>query len=255
MKQTEKAIKSMFPVWIKILAYMLSILMTLYAVPTIVYAEIIETIDSTREDTLNNDTLDFIESDPSANKTAFEVVERREETVKHFRTTDGSYVAAQYVYPVHEMDANGEWKDIDNTLASTGGEYATSNARVKFAKKITGNETLFMLHDGNRKITMSLSGAKKKVEGHVTNTQTDFDTEATQLQKLMTLNKLSSRILYQDILSDVDLEYVVQPDSIKENIIVKEQANAYSYTFDIKLNNLDASLLQDGAVCIKDISF
>ena len=71
---------------------------------------------------------------------------------------------------------------------------------------------------------MSLSGANKKVAGQVTNTQTEFSEDATQLQKLMTLDKLSSRILYPDILDGVDLEYVVESCNIKENIRMSRQS-------------------------------
>ncbi len=82
----------------------------------------------------------------------FEVEELREETVKHFRLEDGSYIAAQYNGPVHYLGENGVWLDIDNSLMLDGNEYSTSNAKIKFAKKITGNESLFTIHEGNYKI-------------------------------------------------------------------------------------------------------
>lgn len=236
-----------FSMWIKTVACVLSILMMLYAVPTNVFAELIDAIDGALENQADEVTVE-----DTLKKEVFEVIDRREETVKHFRTEDGSFTAVQYNVPVHEKDENGEWKDIDNTLSESGSEYATSNARVKFAKKTTGNETLFTLHDGNRKITMSLSGANKKVAGHVTNTQTEFPEDATQLQKMMTLDKLSSKILYPEILDGVDLEYVVNSCNIKENIIVKERADSYNYTFEIQLNNLEAVLCEDGSVAISD---
>ena len=236
-----------FSMWIKTVACVLSILMMLYAVPTNVFAELIDAIDGATEN-----KADKVITEDTLKKEVFEVIDRREETVKHFRTEDGSFTAVQYNVPVHEKDENGEWQDIDNTLSESGSEYATSNARVKFAKKTTGNSTLFTLHDGNRKITMSLSGANKKVAGHVTNTQTEFPEDATQLQKMMTLDKLSSKILYPEILDGVDLEYVVNSCNIKENIIVKERADSYSYTFEIQLNNLEAVLCEDGSVAISD---
>ena len=242
--------KRAFSMWIKTVACLLSILLMLYAVPTNVFAELIEAIDTATDS--NDEQTAIEEAEPDKEGTVFEVIDRREETVKHFRTEDGSFTAVQYNVPVHEKDENGEWQDIDNTLSESGSEYSTSNARVKFAKKTTGNSTLFALHDGNRKITMSLSGARKKVEGQVTNTQTEFPKDATQLQKMMTLDKLSSKILYPEILDGVDLEYVVNSCNIKENIIVKERADSYSYTFEIQLNNLEAVLCEDGSVAISD---
>ena len=260
--KNEKTSSRTFTLWIKTLAYLLSILLIFYAVPANVYAELIETVETadieTAENTPDNEIIseteetDETEEINKSKKSVFEVKDRREETVKHFRTEDGSFTAVQYGIPVHEKDENGEWQDIDNTLSDTGSDYATSNARVKFAKKTTGNETLFTLHDGNRKITMSLSGANKKVSGQVTNIQTEFSEDATKLQKLMTLDKLSSKILYPDILDGVDLEYVVNSGNIKENIIVKDRADAYSFTFEVKLNNLVAELCEDGSIVITD---
>ena len=235
---------------LKMVACLLSTLLFLYAVPTNVFAELINAIDTATDS--NDEQTAIEETEPGKEGTVFEVTDRREETVKHFRTEDGSFTAVQYNVPVHEKDENGEWQDIDNTLSESGSEYATSNARVKFAKKTTGNVTLFTLHDGNRKISMSLSGAKKKVAGQVTNTQTEFPEDATQLQKMMTLDKLSSKILYPTILDGVDLEYVVNSCNIKENIIVKERADSYSYTFEIQLINLEAVLCEDGSVAISD---
>ena len=250
-KSTQLASRS-WPLGLKMVACLLSTLLFLYAVPTNVFAELIDAIDTATDSNDEQTTIEETESGKEG--TVFEVIDRREETVKHFRTEDGSFTAVQYNVPVHEKDENGEWQDIDNTLSESGSEYATSNARVKFAKKTTGNSTLFTLHDGNRKITMSLSGANKKVAGQVINTQTEFPEHATQLQKMMTLDKLSSKILYPEILDGVDLEYVVESCNIKENIIVKERADAYSYTFEIKLNNLEAVLCEDGSVAISDPS-
>ena len=181
----------------------------------------------------------------------FEVKELRESNVKHFRLEDGSYVAAQYDVPVHYLDENGEWQDIDNTLVSSGNEYSSANARIKFAKKITGNESLFTIHDGNRKITVSLDHAIKKTQGKVQNASADNRSES-RLQKLMTLDKLTSEILYKDILADTDLQYIVNSGNIKENIIVKKSKDTYNYTFTLKLNNLDARSNEDGSISVFD---
>ena len=102
--------------------------------------------------------------------------------VKHFHTGNGSSVAIMYATPVHTLDENGQWQDIDNRLSASSSEFSTNNARIKFAQKITGNEVIFTLHDGNRKITMSLDNAIKKTTGSATNTSTEFGPNTTELQ-------------------------------------------------------------------------
>lgn len=228
----------------KTVAVFLAFLMIFYLVPTTVYADLFDFEKSSEAE----------EPGSENNGDIFEITERREESVKHFRLEDGTVTAVQYDAPVHYLDSSGKWQDIDNTLAASGGEYVNGNARIKFAKKVTGNGSLFTLHDGNRKITMSLEGAIKKTAGQVTNPTTDWDENTPKLQKMMTLDKLSSRILYEDILDGVDLEYVIESLNIKENIIVKEKKNEYRYTFTMDLNHLEAVLNPDGSVSISDPS-
>ena len=216
--QTEKNI------WLKVLSMILTLALLISCVPNQVYAMAGEALADLLE---RGETVETIETPHNSKRGVYEVVERRVANVKHFALEDGSYTAVMYNSAVHTQDADGNWRDIDNRLSDSGSEFSTSNARIKFAKKITGNENLFTLHDGNRKITMSLNNAVKKTTGAVTNYVTEFDSEATKLQKLMTLDNLSSEILYADILDGVDLQYVVESLNVKENIIVKERKDSY----------------------------
>lgn len=45
-----------------------------------------------------------------------EVLENRDESEKHFRMDDGSFLAVDYGMPVHYAQEDGAWADIDNTL-------------------------------------------------------------------------------------------------------------------------------------------
>lgn len=171
--------KNLKSLGIKSLAMLLSFLMICTMLPLTVWAGVFD------------DDQDYAFERKSD---VFEVKELRESNVKHFRLEDGSYIAAQYDVPVHYLDSNGEWQDIDNTLSASGNEYSTSNARIKFAKKITGNESIFTIHDGNRKITLSLDRAIKKTQGKIQNSSSDNNSES-KLQKMMTLDKLSSKII------------------------------------------------------------
>ena len=176
----------------------------------------------------------------------YELESRREEYVKHFKNPDGTVTAVQFDMPVHRINSDGEWEEIDNTLIASANEYTTSDARIKFAKKTSGNEVLFTLHDGNGKITFSLDGAKKKVSGEITNYEEDKN--ADDITKLSHLNKLNSSMIYRDILENVDLEYIVVSNSIKENIIVKKPLSSYAFSFTMKLNNFTAEMTEEGAV-------
>lgn len=45
-----------------------------------------------------------------------EVTELRTETEKHYRLSDGSYVAVDYGMPIHLEDSDGSWVDIEHII-------------------------------------------------------------------------------------------------------------------------------------------
>ena len=179
----------------------------------------------------------------------YEVESLRGENVKHFHLSDGTYQAVVYDDSIHRMNSNGEWEEIDNSLSEADDYMTTKCKRVKFAKRITGNESIYTLHEGNYKIALSLNGAIKKTTGLVTNHFAENE-NMTQLQKLQTVDRISSTVLYENILDGVDMEYVVISNNIKENIIVKELSNSYNYTFTLSLNGLYAKLLNNEIILL-----
>ena len=141
----------------RIISFLLLLIFTFSAIPAIVYAEAgaaLKNIDFSSDSDFDGEA-----TIPDFEAPIYEVKSLREESVKHFRLSDGSYVAAQYLYPVHYEDENGIMQEINNALyEGAGGVYTNENARIKFAKKITGNEEIFSLHDKNTKITLALRG-------------------------------------------------------------------------------------------------
>jgi len=228
----------------KTISLLLTLILTFLAIPTIVFAEAAEAISTASSNTASDeaDAYSYVGK-------AYEATELREESAKHFRLSDGRYVAAQYGEPVHYIDENGNYIDISNKLSrASGGVYTNESARIKFAKKINGSTKLFALHDGSTKLTLSPIGAIKGTKGSVTNYEDEK--YATELQKMMNLEELSASVLYEDILDGVDLEYIAHSLNVKENIIVKERKDSYSYSFELSLNGLEARLLENGDVAI-----
>lgn len=240
----------------KSLSFILSLILIFYVIPSSIYTKAAEAIQSIGENNIETTTGDL--SDAEYNNTEsdlidrkiYEVIEKREENAKHFRLSDGTYIAAQYDFAVHFLDADGKWQDINNSLYESGSEFSSGDEKIKFAKKITGNDTLFTLHDGSSKITLCLEGAQKGTKGSVINNRDS--NEETELQKMMNLENISSRIIYEDILSGVDIEYIVHSKNIKENIIVKEKRDTYLYSFELKLNGLSPTLNVNGDIELRD---
>ena len=237
------------------IAMTLSIVLLFYVIPSAVFAEAAELLSSDESDASSSVTdVEALDSTVTGNTDAprgelYEAEPLREEYVKHFHLEDGSYVAAQYPLPVHYMDGNGNWQDIDNTLTEdSGGEFSTSNARVKFSKKINGSGKVFTLKDGEYSVTMSIIGGNKGTAGTVTNgADSEYDTE---LQKMMNLEKLSAVVTYADVFMGTDIEYVLDSWNIKENIILKEKQESYTYSFELKLEGLVPTLLETGEIIL-----
>ena len=93
----------------------------------------------------------------------FEEESLRGENVKQFRMDDGSYVAVQYDTPVHYMDENGQWQDIDNTLCLDGASAARAytavngDGSVSFAASLR-DEAVLTTSSGGHSVQLFLYG-------------------------------------------------------------------------------------------------
>ena len=122
-------------IWLSMLSMLLTLALLIACVPNQVYALAGEAL----ADLLEQEAAESIETPNETKHGVYEVTELREANVKHFALEDGTYTAVMYGSTVHTQDAEGNWQDIDNRLEASGSEFSTSNARIKFAKKITGN--------------------------------------------------------------------------------------------------------------------
>ena len=106
------------PRFLRIIAFVLAFVMVLELGATQVYATDMEYTGET-EDTAIIPMPEITAPEPAVEIPEVyiegEVSELRNEYEKHYRLTDGSFMAVQYQVPVHYED-DGQWVDIDNTL-------------------------------------------------------------------------------------------------------------------------------------------
>ena len=165
----------------------------------------------------------------------FEDEAKREENVKHFRMSDGSYRAQIFTEPVHYYDeTEGKYLAIDNTLCDCpaclekeddfdGYENRQSDVRVKFGKRTNGK--LFTLEKDGYKVEWKLLGKRdKRLLCDALNDSCAFLPNGKQRSAE---TKLSDEIRYNDIAPGTDLQYILSPKRIKENIIVRESQDFY----------------------------
>ena len=163
---------------------------------------------------LSNDST-FMNADEMPDA-IMEEIDKRTENTKYIRLADGSHYIAQYENAIHYQDENGMWQEIDNTLVSSAANgnddvngYETSNLKrsIKFANN-SNSSKLLTIKDDNYKINFGLIGANGVKGITVTNPQ-EVDSSTTKLEQLTIVKKNVSSVIYEDILTDVDLQYIV----------------------------------------------
>ena len=205
----------------------------------------------------------------------YEVEDLREESVKHFSMPDGTYQAVSYSGAVHRKNADGSWRDIDNRLNAVTkngfASYTTEDGRISFVQNtqsVDGGSMLYTLTEGNYMIAMGIMGTSSSGNimaddnavlvsaGEVTNHAPKpellvTDSAEEQLSKLRDIDN-TTEILYEDILNDTDIEYVLTGNDVKENIIVKAKRDNYTYTFQMLVKGLTATENADGSITLSD---
>lgn len=225
----------------RLFSLLLSVVMLICIIPQSVLAEIGEMISGNNSEATNQSSL----SNNDTNTDAFayvlgEVIDKRTETTKTFRMSDGSFIAADYGKTIHYADENGEWQDYDNTLSYSnasssdsedvnGYGIAKSNISFKLANNSNSSNLLRITKDAY-KISLNLVDADKSKAIEVY--ETTDKPEGNDINSVAKLHKFSSGAIYKDILPSTDLEYIISGGSIKENIIVKDKCDSYTYTFE-----------------------
>ncbi|MDR1564305.1 MAG: DNRLRE domain-containing protein, partial [Oscillospiraceae bacterium] len=71
-----------------------------------------------------------------------------------------------------------------------------------------------------------------------------------QEEKITSLEKLSSGLKYDGVFLNSDLEYIVNPRQVKENIIVNEKSDSYVYEYFLKAEGLNAQKNPDNSISL-----
>ncbi len=266
--------------FIKFISVLLMLVLIISSIPVTTIAQDLSFNSDSEELQYQEDSLEMVPNpDYQKKEDNLEVVDRREENVKHFRHEDDSVEAIVYGYAVHRKDSNGNWQDIDNRLFSSsklqGTIYSTVDNRVTFSKDSTSNRLLTLSENGyiismgyinsNMTAKANMSVSKEvmptpEAEVFVTNHQPRAEqidaipnniSEQKKLEQLKTINNESS-IVYKNIENGINLEYVLQSNDVKENIIINQAQQEYIFNFIIRVSGLTAELQNDGTIILFD---
>ncbi len=220
--------------------------------------------DISTADEYTTKTIEFVSDEIIGN--VEEIPALREENVKHFRLSNGSYEAVSFASAIHRKDKNGVWQDIDNslTLKSVNDKqgYYTEDSRISFANTFKYGSELFSLNENGYAISMLPISSEKVTAGAVqlslptapvvTNAQKRTDSKIFDSVESAIQFDNKTSIVYNDIRANTDIEYVLDGNDIKENIIVKAKSDSYEYAFQLNLTGLIAELDQSGNILLRD---
>ena len=122
---------------------------------------------------------------------------------KHYRNNDGTFTVEMYDQNIHYLK-NNEYQEINNTLILKD-KYITNkdnDFKVHFARN---KEDTFLLQILKDQYYLNINLANKNISYNLDN------------------NKMT----YLNILNNIDIEYIVKNEQIKDNIILKQKNNDF----------------------------
>ncbi len=204
------------------------------------------------------DTPPVEEASKPEPKIVEEITDKREKNVKHFLKEDMTQEADVYPTAVHYI-SNGKWKDINNTLIDEKDENNNdvlgnkdNSYKVKIAKNTSSNKLVRITKD-KYEISWNMENITQS-KSQVVPVNTSLINSKSENEKKRTLSKLSSTVNFLNILPNTDLQYIVEPEGVKENIIINQRVDNPVYKFNISSKNLTAKLQEDKSIIFYDIS-
>jgi len=229
----------------KTLSTVMAVLLILEILPLSVFASALE-----RYEHALNVTTEL--SDEEKSPIAFEVTEEREENVKVYQREDGTYTVFASAVPIH-YEENGEWKDIDNTLVEkevSGKAILTNKSnsyKVEIPESLSSNSEI-KLSNGESQISFTMRDITTS-DGTVNNSVSNADD--SELADLVDIESKDSAVTFENVRPNINVEYVVGADSLKESIILETKPNEnISFEYELDTDGERAVLNSDSSITV-----
>ena len=246
---------------VRTLSLLLIIALTVQLLPAAIFA--IEENNEFPETEMPNEELSFEDEESFAiadeakesAEVLFEETSLREETVKHFRMSDGSSVAVDYQQPVHYAAVDGTWKDIDNRLTATGDISNKTTAYIStigdyqktFAADLS-KHMIFSVRDGQYQIAMGLSNEEETGTGDFVKEDSTVGMVSANIEKFEeTASAAQSEI---EIAETVPSAQIILNEELS---VVEEETK--SIEEQTELPNLSASVVYEDALQGADLQY
>ena len=175
------------------------------------------------------------------------------EKSKHFILNDGTRKVVFTPTNVNYFDeSTNAWKPIDATLKSEDNGYHAQLGiyTAKFSKSIE-NETV-ELSNGSSSISWEYLGTNHNMfanhsgDAKVVKRKSKLSVSSCIQDHLKLAT--TSRVIYQGAEGNVDLDYRIEGNGIKENIVVKDKSDGYRYYFLLRVSGFNIKKSKSGKI-------
>ena len=166
-----------------------------------------------------------------------ELKEFRTATSKRYLNLDGTIQVELFKEPVHFINENGLYEEINNTLEETPDGLRNKRSDFKVDFNYLNNKNFLEISLNNKKIKMFPKNM-------------DFKKNSKKLKK-DNVNRTVDKIKFEKIQKDTDIEYEVRSKCLKESIILKEKPESNIINFIIQ-TDLFLQLNDDNSIDLFD---
>ncbi len=132
---------------IKTLLSVVSIILCVTILSSISTEVIAGTIDKSDEDTITSPSFADIGDGTTVGNIVSEITQERDKYTKHFRLDDGTFMAVNYVVPVHYKNEKGKWVEYDNTIISDNTATPDEAAKTNYSNKNPKFSLIYYCYD------------------------------------------------------------------------------------------------------------
>lgn len=172
---------------------------------------------------------------------------------RHFVLNNGTRKAVFSPSPMNYFDEEEKvWKPIDNSLKKTGDGYVARLGKYTATlSKKDENETV-EVKNGDDLISWEylgnnanlFPGSEKGGSSSAVKRQSNLKVK-TKIPDSFDLSS-ASRAVFADAEGDVDLDYSIEGNGVKENILIKEKSDSYHYYFRLRVAGFEMRTATDG---------
>ena len=183
-----------------------------------------------------------------------ELEEERTENTKLFLLDDGSKMLAEYTEPIHYKNDNNEWAEYNNTLVAENALYSadydtdytnkSSNLNIKLSKKAKP-QNMINISDDEYSISWGYENTNKS--NIIIN---NSDVDLNENDKFTSVKNITSKVSYENVYKNVDLQYFVTTTGVKENIILKDSDVQNEFYISYKTKKLTAKQTDDYTITL-----